>query len=129
MLIGQSQSAYVQHHHHHHHETRPLASQLAFPEEGYIKAVNSGEGFVSVGWRFAPTHVFDWLKIRQLIVSIKSERLKAVFITNKGIFSYNKTADGIEERALDEYLESRIEIIAQSENETWQEDILACLAS
>lgn len=125
-LTGQTQSPIVMHHHH-HHDAQPLASELPFPACGYIKAENTGEGFVSVGWRFEPQKVFQLEKVRQFVVSTETERLKAVFITDQGIFSYNKTADGVGESILDESRESRIEIIAEKVQAQWETDLLSCL--
>ncbi|GAL11972.1 putative metal chaperone [Vibrio astriarenae] len=85
LLDGETASVAQQsHHHHHHHTSKPLASELPIPPCGYIKAVNSGEGFESVGWRFAPNKVFSRQKLIELLVTIEAERLKAVFITQDG---------------------------------------------
>ena len=128
-LQGSTRSPIVNHHAHHHHhaDPRPLASEKKFPESGFIKAVNEGEGYVSIGWRFTPEKHFSLFKVRQFVASPDVERLKAVFITTEGIYSYNKTRDGITETALDEYSESRIEIISDEESEYWEEELLTCL--
>ncbi|KZN67697.1 CobW family GTP-binding protein [Pseudoalteromonas luteoviolacea] len=116
-------------HHHHHHEADPARdiNTQPIPKNGFLEAQNEGEGFVSVGWRFAPDQIFDRQKLHQVITKIDAERLKAVFITAQGIFGYNKTADGITELELDECMESRIEIIAQKQNSKWRESLLSCL--
>ena len=118
------------HHHDHEHDeqTRPLASEQALPETGYLKAVNQGEGFKSVGWRFSPDKIFDRHALLTLLLSINAERLKAVFITADGIFGYNATDDGLQEYALDECLESRIEIIATEVDDNWEQQLLKTLA-
>ena len=125
LLLGKTQSTSA-HTHHHHHSQLPLASELAFPESGFIKAVNSGEGYVSVGWRFSPEKVFNYQKAREFVLNTNAERIKAVFITPEGIFSYNKTRDGVQEMTLDEYTESRIEIIALETSEQWSDDLFSC---
>ena len=38
-------------------------SEEPIPECGFLKAINSGEGFKSVGWRFSPLKIFDHLKL------------------------------------------------------------------
>lgn len=132
VLNGRTLSPFVQgHHHHHHHHTerRPLASEQPIPESGFIKAVNQGEGYVSVGWRFSPKKLFDLQKVRNFVSNVESARLKAVFITEDGIFSYNKAEDGIWEMAIDEYTETRIEIISQSDLSEWEEKLFDCLAT
>lgn len=131
-LLNGATTAYTAHahdHHHHHSDDKPLASELKFPESGVIKAENAGEGYVSTGWRFSPKHVFDLGKVREFVVKTDCERLKAVFITSEGIFSYNKTVDGVHEMALDEYGESRIEIIADQEDPYWEPQLVACRAN
>jgi G3E family GTPase len=128
LLTGATLSAREHAHHHHHHaESQPLASELAFPESGFIKAVNSGEGYVSVGWRFSPKKVFNLHKVREFVINTDAERIKAVFITYDGIVSYNKTQDGVQEMVLDEYAESRVEIIAPEASEQWSVDLFSCL--
>lgn len=107
---------------------KPLVSELPIPDCGYLKATNQGEGFKSIGWRFSPRHVFNHNKLYDLLNGIVAERLKAVFITNKSIFAYNLTPDALMEFALDECMESRIEIIAnQLDEEAWEIALLECL--
>lgn len=98
------------------------------PETGYLSAENQGEGFTSIGFRFAPNQVFDRQKLLCFLTGIKAERMKAVFITNEGIFGYNLTVDTLTEQAFDECEESRIEIIAASCDEHWQQQLFNCKA-
>jgi len=117
------------HHDHHHAEPAPLASDLPIPESGYLKVENQGEGFVSVGWRFAANKVFNRQKLLTLLGTIKAERIKAVFITDSGLYGYNLSRDGLSETLLKTCNESRIEIIAQDQDSVWEEGLLLCLAS
>ena len=113
LLAGATQTQFEKaHHHHHEKETTTLVSEQPFPKCGYIKASNQGEGFESVGWRFSPEKVFNHRRLLELLDSISAERLKAVFITNMGVYGYNLTSDGLLEIPLDDCMESRIEIIA-----------------
>ncbi len=57
-----------------------------------------------------------------------AERMKAVFITEDGIFSYNLTTDALTEKELDDCIESRIEIMAETMNDDWQAQLLSCLS-
>ncbi|WP_295894596.1 GTP-binding protein [uncultured Vibrio sp.] len=116
------------HHHHHHASDKPLASDLPMPESGVLKATNSGEGFHSVGWRFSPEKVFDRQKLILLLVELNVERMKAVFITTSGIYGYNLTSDGLTEVELDDCFESRIELISDSVDETFESQILTCIS-
>ncbi len=121
-----------EHHHHDHHHTasdKPLAAEQELPTGGMLSAENSGEGFNSVGWRFAPDCVFDYHQLRLLLASVEAERLKGVFITDAGIFGYNLTADGLTEIALDECAESRVEIIATELPSDLQTKLQACVSS
>ena len=106
-----------------------LASEQALPECGYLKAVNQGEGFASVGWRFSAERVFDRAKLFELFSGLDVERMKAVFLTEDGVFGYNLAGDGLTEMELDDCLESRIEIIATNTSETWEQQLLDCQAS
>lgn len=116
-------------HHHHHGHSKPLASEAPMPASGVIKASNEGEGFHSVGWRFSAEKIFNRQKLALLLVGLQVERMKAVFITEKGCFGYNLTADGLSEVALDDCAESRIELISDIIDDSLEEQLLACLQS
>ncbi|MDV7105762.1 GTP-binding protein [Vibrio sp. TH_r3] len=111
--------------HHYHHHNKPLASEAPMPESGMIKAINEGEGFKSVGWRFSPEKVFDRRKLITLLVELNVERMKAVFITQQGVFGYNLTADGLKEIELDDCTESRIELISDTLDETFEQSLVS----
>ncbi len=117
------------HHHHHHKQDKPLASELPMPESGMIKASNQGEGFESIGWRFAADKLFDHQRLRHFLVGLKVERMKAVFITPNGIFSYNLTEDGLTESELDECAETRIEVIGHQMDEELECQLLKCMVT
>ncbi|MCF7502309.1 GTP-binding protein [Vibrio sp. L3-7] len=125
----QAHGHYHHHHHHHHKQDKPLASELPMPESGMIKASNQGEGFESVGWRFSPEKQFDHQRLRSFLVGLKAERMKAVFITQSGIFGYNLTEDGLTESELDDCLETRIEVIGHNIDNGLESQLLACLVN
>ena len=102
-------------------------SESPIPECGYIKAVNQGEGFESVGWRFNSTKIFNHKKLINFLSGLDAERMKAVFITENGVFGYNLTSDTLTEIELDDCLESRIEMIAIHIDDQWETELLACL--
>lgn len=119
-----------EHAHHSHHDTHTEDNDLAnapLPASGYIKAVNRGEGFHSIGWRFAATKTFNSSQLFLFLSGITAERMKAVFITEAGIFGYNLTSDALTEIELDDCIESRIEIIADNISELWEQQLLACI--
>ena len=118
--------AHGHHHHHDHKQDKPLASELPMPESGMIKASNQGEGFESIGWRFTADKLFDRQQLLNVLVGLKAERMKAVFITQSGIFGYNLTEDGLTECELDECNETRIEVIGQSLDSDLENQLLAC---
>ena len=105
-----------------------LASELPIPECGYITAVNEGEGFESIGWRFGAEKVFDRARLCTFLRGLDVERMKAVFITSDGVFAYNMTHDGLMEGELDDCAESRVEIIADRIEPDWLHNIIACVA-
>jgi len=114
-------------HQHTQSVSQPMASQVAIPDSGFIKAVNSGEGFNSIGWRFSASRVFSYSQLFECLTGVSAQRMKAVFITDNGVFGYNLTADVLTELALDDCLESRIEIIDVCVDEGLEEKLLACI--
>ena len=107
-------------------EQKPLLSEAPIPECGYIKAINEGEGFQSIGWRFAPDRVFNYEKLFSFLTGIIAERMKAVFITDRGIFGYNLTPDALTEIELDDCVESRVEIISDQVDGQWEARLMVC---
>ena len=114
-------------HHHHHGDAPPLASQIAFPESGWISAVNQGERFLSEGWRFADWHQFDRAALRRLLFVTEAERIKGIFLTNDGVFAYNAVAGEVKEYSLDEAEESRVELISTQVHPEFEAALLNCL--
>lgn len=96
---------------------------------GIIKAVNEGEGFHSVGWRFDPHYVFSKMRLIALLSGLSAERMKAVFITESGVFGYNLTRDGLTEIELDECVESRMEVIADVIDSGLERQLMDCILS
>lgn len=125
-LQGPTAATHIHEHQYKQVETVGL-SEAPLPECGYIKALNQGEGFESVGWRFNATNVFDRKKLFSFLSGLEVERMKAVFITDSGVYGYNLTSDALTEIVLDECMESRIEMIAVHVDEHWETELLACL--
>ncbi|GAC21056.1 CobW family GTP-binding protein [Paraglaciecola arctica] len=115
------------HHHHHKTQTKPLVSELAIPACGFVKAMNEGEGFSSIGWRFSPKKVFNHKLLFSFLAGLRVERMKAVFITDAGVVGYNLTGDALTEIPLDDCLESKIEIISNGIDDTWELALMQCL--
>lgn len=105
---------------HHHKMIEEDIADSPIPESGFIKAINQGEGYQSIGWRFNTEQVFDRIQLITFLQSTKAIRLKAVFITTDGFFSYNNTSDGFHEKVIKECNESRIEIICDNINSQWE---------
>lgn len=117
---------------HEHPHSHPASAQEVgfqrFPASGVIKAVNQGEGYVSVGWRLAPTLVFDCDQLQRFVEQADVERFKAVFITSTGVVSFNKTPDSMQQLILDSDVEeSRVEIIAETLDPALETNLFACL--
>jgi G3E family GTPase len=133
ILQGPSETARtIQHHSHSHshdhsHDHSPSINDAPFPECGFLKFENSGEGYQSIGWRFSSNKIFNRTLLFAYLSSIKAERMKAVFITCDGIFGYNATADSLTEFELDDCLESRIEIIALNSDGISESGLFKCL--
>jgi G3E family GTPase len=115
---------------HQHMSEKPPASLLAIPECGFLKAINTREGFNSVGWRFSSKKIFNYKQLQIFLSNIHAERIKAVLITDQGVFGYNITADGITESILNTSKESRIEILSPHINDAHalhESELMACL--
>ncbi|WP_250656948.1 CobW family GTP-binding protein [Alkalimarinus coralli] len=126
-LEGKTSVRFPASHHHHKTEEKSQLTDLPIPECGFIKAVNEGEGFKSVGWRFSPDKVFNHSKLYTFLTGIDAERMKAVFITDEGVFGYNLTTDALTEMELDDCIESRIEIISANLSGILEAQLLNCL--
>ncbi|MCL4113056.1 UNVERIFIED_CONTAM: hypothetical protein GTU68_049978, partial [Idotea baltica] len=111
--------------HHHLNNSKPLLSDVPLPECGFIKAVNNGEGFHSIGWRFSQDTIFDYKKLTEFVWNTEAERVKAVFNTNRKIIGFNFDQDILTEVELDNCTESRIEIILESisNSNDWDEKL------
>ncbi|MDO6425795.1 GTP-binding protein [Thalassotalea sp. 1_MG-2023] len=115
------------HHEHTHSTEKTLIAELPIPASGYLKAVNSGEGFISVGWRISPEKIFEYQKLYDFLSNINAERIKAVLITELGTFGYNISTDGIKETTLKDSHESCIEIIVKSLDNQLEAKLMSCI--
>ncbi len=125
MLFGSTMHKVKAKPHHHKHKNPATKDTVTFPKSGFIKAVNEGEGFKSIGWRFSPEKIFDRIKLHAFLTSINVIRMKAVFITTQGIYGYNTSDDNMLEIELDECNESRLEIICTHIDESWEKNLLS----
>lgn len=116
-------------HHHHASESKLLAADMPIPACGFIKAVNEGERFHSVGWRFSPEKVFNRQQLLSFLEGLQVERMKAVFITDEGVYGYNSTSDALTETQLSACQESRIEMISDEPDDALAAQLLACLVA
>ena len=113
--------------HVHTQESESMAIEEPLPESGFIQALNEGEGFSSVGWRFSPAFTFDRDRLFAFFSGLEVERLKAVVITSDGVFGYNLTEDALTEFELDDCLETKVEIIAGAINSDWEQELKDCI--
>ena len=104
-----------------------IVAEQALPDSGILQAINEGEGFQSIGWRIRADKVFDRRRLMAFFVSLIGARMKAVFITEDGIFAYNLSDDQLTEQALDECFESRVEIISEQISSAWESQLFSCL--
>ena len=118
--------------HQHHHKTDqsvPIAD-IPLLSGGYLKAQNKGEGFHSVGWRFNADITFKYDCLFSFLNSLEVERLKAVFVTDKGLYGYNGTSGALSQIEIPDCEESRIEIISSAINDAisdkWETQLLLC---
>lgn len=102
-----------------HHEHGVTAELLDIEQElaanGQVKVSNAKGGFYSCGWAFHPDIVFDFKQVMSALTVLDVYRLKAVMITNEGIFAFNKLDEVLSCNELDESMDSRLEIITADE--------------
>ncbi len=108
-------------------EPEPVDPVRLQPACGYQRFSNRGEGFQSVGWRFDPQLLFNRDKIVSWLSGLAVERAKGVFITPDGIYGYNLVDGCLTEMALDDCLESRVEVIFSEVTEISESDLVKCL--
>ncbi|MGB2740003.1 MAG: GTP-binding protein [Cognaticolwellia sp.] len=112
---------------HRHAIKKALTSSLSMPKSGFIKAMNTAEGFSSIGWRFSSEKVFNHRKLQAFLISVTAERIKATFITELGTFGYNVATDDFTKKRLTDSKESRIEIISQQLDDSLEVKLMACI--
>lgn len=98
----------VEHAHAHEHASQ---WQRDLAEQGHAYTQNAKDGFSTRGWIFNDHYVFDYQSIFDLLTELEVERVKAVFITQRGIFGFNKVDDVLTAMELDETTDSRLELI------------------
>lgn len=107
-----------------HHAHAPTKVQIDVPSllqtDGKVRVTNHGQGFYSCGWAFPPEQIFEFATVMNTLSVVEAERLKAVFITEKGIFAFNY-ADGVLNCfELDESDDSRLEFICADQKSAEQ---------
>lgn len=110
-----------------HNSVSPPREESLIPACGYLCEVNSGEGFETIGWRIDPSWIFSREKVVNFLGRIEAERAKGVFVTDEGVFGYNRSQDEVKEIELDDCLETRLEIIAPERDADWQANLFGCV--
>jgi G3E family GTPase len=114
-------------HHHHNGSKKQIAENLPMPSTGFIEAINQGEGYFSIGWRFAEDKIFNLKSLMQFFEQLSAIRIKGVIITSQGIISININNNEVSSTFLERCDESRIEIICSSIDHSWRQQILQSL--
>lgn len=106
------------HHPHAHREDRlrapqgPVEQVLSLPEgEALLRRENRGQGHYSCGWVMTPDWAFGFHDLFSWLNGLEAARVKAVMITDEGVFSFNGQDGVISVTELDETPDSRIELI------------------
>lgn len=113
-------------HHHHATDNSIPVSEIPLLSGGYLKAQNKGEGFYSVGWRFSGDIVFKYDCVYSFLNGLEVERVKAVFVTDKGVYGYNGSSGTLVQIEIPDSDESRIEIISDRILNDWEAQLLLC---
>lgn len=105
------EDSHATHHHHHHKHEQIPQWQVDLQTNGRAYTQQSRDGFITEGWIFNATHVFDFDMLFHLISSVPVERIKGIFITNRGVFGFNQADGVVSSQELDESDSSRVELI------------------
>lgn len=105
-----------------HHRNNPLQPRTALANpmveipagHEFVRKAGQGQGFYSCGWVFVPDLVFDFNGLFSLISGLPAARVKAVMITDQGVFSFSADNGVLSVNELDDTLDSRIELIDSS---------------
>jgi len=109
-----------EHHHSHASETSVLIQgHVDFPKEGFIRKDNEQDGYKSSGWIFESRFIFNRAKLLALFTGLAVERLKAIFITQQGVMSFNQVDGVLSYSEAAETMDSRIEVIGLNAS-TWE---------
>ncbi len=110
-------------------EESSLNIEPELPACGYLGKSNQGEGFHSQGWIFKPSFLFNRDRLYETLTGLEAERIKGVFITEQGIFAYNKADEVLSEYEIDDTMDSRIECIAMSRAplDQLEQKIVSCI--
>ena len=73
--------------------------------------------------------MFNYEELYLFLSGINAERIKAVFITERGVVGYNLTSDALTEIELDDCIKSRVEIISDNVNDKWEAQLMDCVRS
>ena len=92
-----------------------VQNETEFPPEGFIRLSNNGNGFVSHGWIFRTSFMFDDNALTRLIETTPAERIKALIRTNNGYLGYNFSGEVVEKLKLRPLPDSRLELIADQD--------------
>jgi len=117
-LKGSADTNNSEKHHHHHHSTEntplPMPGDDDFPECGYLHIENVSADFTALGWLFDPKFTFDKTQLDALLMGVEAERMKALFKTNEGDYSYNLAAGVLSDNEVNDLVDSRVEIITDN---------------
>jgi len=118
------------HQHHNHNDQSVSVAEIPLLSGGYLKAVNKGGGCSSAGWRFNADITFKYDSLFSFLNGLEVERLKAVFITDEGVYGYNGPSETLTQVEVPGCEESRIEIISSTISDAvsddWEAQLLLC---
>ncbi|WP_111641500.1 CobW family GTP-binding protein [Marinimicrobium alkaliphilum] len=91
---------------------RPVPAGVTLAEdEDFVRKEGRGGGYHSCGWLFDPAQTFAYEPMFHWLMGLPAERVKAVMITDRGVFSFNAEQGVLSVNGLDEALDSRLELL------------------
>lgn len=110
----------------------PLLSLApVYNAQGFVFRTRRAGDWFSAGWAFDPNLTFDAHKLWTVFSGLVCERLKAVIITPDDVIGFNAVDGVLSQRAMDDCLDSRVEIL-NPEPLDWaaiEQQLLAAISS
>jgi G3E family GTPase len=81
------------------------------PTGDWVHASGEGDGYFRAGWQIGEQHLFDRNTLLRWLDALCMQRVKGVFLTAQGAFSYNRAEDAADVQDIAATSHSRLQLI------------------